>query len=158
IGGMTLARAFFEIYIKEATEHVATLEGEFAAWRSTPGTETSQSFMRAAHTLASSSGTAGFTELGSLAAAIEQWIPFARQTKDPYDAEVLHTAITRLRDMTEAMARREGPGEAAEYAGRLKALTARLEATPPPLSTPLMPEPAAPAPAPKADGREKRVM
>jgi chemosensory pili system protein ChpA (sensor histidine kinase/response regulator) len=163
IGGTTLARTFFEIYIKEATEHVATLEAEFAAWRNAPGTETSHSFMRAAHTLASSSGTAGFSELATLAAAIEQWIPFARQVKDPYDAEVLQAAITRLRSMTDAMARREGPGEAAEQAARLKELTARLESTPPPpiditSSIPEAKPAPAPAPAPKPDGRDKRVM
>jgi chemosensory pili system protein ChpA (sensor histidine kinase/response regulator) len=153
VGGTTLSRAFFEIYIKEAAEHIATLENEFAAWRANPGTETSQSFMRAAHTLASSSGTAGFAELASLAAAIEQWIPFARQVTDPFDAQVLQAAIVRLRTMREAMARREGTHAAPPEIDRLKQLTARLEAGPP-----AKPD-AAPAPSvPAAKGRNKRVM
>jgi chemosensory pili system protein ChpA (sensor histidine kinase/response regulator) len=153
IGNTTLTRAFFEIYIKEATEHVATLEAQFAAWRAAPGTDASQSFTRAAHTLASSSGTAGFAELASLAGAIEQWIPFAPQTRDAHDAQVLQDAIARLRAMTDAMARREEPGDAAEEAARLKALTARLESP----ATPqiLAPPPAAPA---KDAGRPKRVL
>jgi chemosensory pili system protein ChpA (sensor histidine kinase/response regulator) len=153
IGGTTLTRAFFEIYLKEAAEHVATLEVEFTAWRSAPGSETSQSFVRAAHTLASSSGTAGFSELATLAAAIEQWIAFARHMTDPHDAEVLQAAITRLRAMVDAMTRGEGPGEAAQLAGRLKALSARLESAP----RPAAPSPPAPPP-PKPSARGDRVL
>src|SRR5262245_10748500 len=63
IGGTTINRAMLEIYLKEAAEHVTTLETEFASWLRTPGAEASQPFMRAAHTLASSSSTPGFREL-----------------------------------------------------------------------------------------------
>jgi chemosensory pili system protein ChpA (sensor histidine kinase/response regulator) len=176
IGGTTLSRAMFEIYVKEAAEHVATLEAGFAAWRKTPGADASQPFVRAAHTLASSSGTAGFGELASLAAAIEEWIPFAASTIEPADATVLHQAIARLRAMVEAMARKEGPGQSADETGRLKALTARLEWTPPAgaidlgaITTPALdfsklPPPPAPEPQPAAvfeaapEAAEKRAL
>jgi chemosensory pili system protein ChpA (sensor histidine kinase/response regulator) len=145
IGETTLARAFLEIYVKEAAGHVATLEAEFAAWRARPGSAASQAFMRAAHTLASSSGTAGFVELAALAGAIEQWIPFAAHTSDPADAEVLAAAIARLRAMADAIARRESAGAAADHRRRLQALTARLESAPP-------------RPVEGAAPREKRAM
>ena len=143
--------SFFDIYVKEAAEHVATLEAEFQAWRRTPGAEASHSFMRAAHTLASSSGTAGVNEVAELAAALEQTMPFAHLVKAPSDVLPVEFAISRLRAMTGAVARHEPPGDAAEAARQLKELIARLEAPPPkPPAEPEKPEP--------QDGREKRVM
>ncbi len=135
IGDNTLSRAFFEIYIKEAAGHVETLEAEFAAWCASPGAETSEPFMRAAHTLASTSGTAGFAEVATVASAIEQWIPFARETTSAEDLRILEQSIRCVRAMVDALARREAPaGGAASQAQSIRALTARLEAppTPPP--------------------------
>jgi chemosensory pili system protein ChpA (sensor histidine kinase/response regulator) len=157
IGATTINRAMFEIYLKEAAEHVATLETEFAGWRRTPGAEASQHFMRAAHTLASSSSTAGFRELADLAGAIEQWLPFAAQTTDPADAGVLEQAIARLRAMTDAMSRYEAPGKSADQTGRLRALTARLEWAPPPVAQPA--PSAKPVPESEiAQGADKRSL
>ena len=89
IGGTTLSRPFFEIYIKEArrARERARDRVRRVAQRE-PGADISQAFLRAAHTLASSSGTAGFAEAAAVGAAIEQWIPFARESDDPGDAEV----------------------------------------------------------------------
>src|SRR5262245_10067998 len=60
-----------DIYHGEAAQHVAALQSEFAAWRAAPGAA-SHEFMRAAHTLASSSQTAGFGDIGELADALEE--------------------------------------------------------------------------------------
>jgi chemosensory pili system protein ChpA (sensor histidine kinase/response regulator) len=166
IGGTTLTRAMFDIYLKEAGGHVATLEAELANWRRTPGADASQSFMRAAHTLASSSGTAGFRDLAQLAAAVEEWIPFAARTTDPADVNILHEAIARLRAMTEAMARKEAPGRSADQTGRLRSLTARLEWTPGPtvidLGATTIPiaavRPAAPAPVPVQENESQEPV
>src|SRR6185436_11083196 len=130
IGTTTLTQAMFEIYLKEAADHVEALEAGFAEWRATPGADTPQAFMRAAHTLASSSSTAGFHQIAELAGALEQWLPFARHTIEAGDVRLIEAAIARLRLMTEAMARHEVPSKAADQTGRLKALTARLEWTP----------------------------
>jgi chemosensory pili system protein ChpA (sensor histidine kinase/response regulator) len=130
IGATTLTQAMFDIYLKEAAEHVAALEAGFAEWRATPGADTPQGFMRAAHTLASSSSTAGFSQIAELAGAIEQWLPFARHTIEAADVRLIHDAIARLRAMTEAMARHEVPARSADQTGRLKALTSRLEWAP----------------------------
>ena len=152
IGRTTLSRPFFEIYIKEAAEHVSALEAEFAAWRSASPADTSQEFLRAAHTLASSSGTAGFAEAAAVAAAIEQWIPFARESNNPGDAEIIDQAIRRVREMIDAMARRESPGEAGAQVGEIKAMITRLEA-PHQAETVVL----APAPAPERPP-QKRVL
>ena len=132
IGTTTLTQAMFEIYLKEAADHVEALEAGFAEWRATPGADTPQSFMRAAHTLASSSSTAGFSQIADLAGAVEQWLPFARHTTEAADVRLIQDAIARLRAMTQAMARHEAPVRNADHTGRLKALTARLEWTPAP--------------------------
>jgi chemosensory pili system protein ChpA (sensor histidine kinase/response regulator) len=157
IGGTTLTRAMFDIYLKEAAEHVATLEEGLSDWRRTPGADVSQSFMRAAHTLASSSSTAGFRELADLAGAIEQWIPFAAQTIEPADARLLEEAIARLRAMTDAMGRSEAPGQSADHTGRLRALTARLEWAPPPVA-PVAPVSKAASKPGTAEGGDKRAL
>ncbi|HEY1288999.1 MAG TPA: Hpt domain-containing protein [Burkholderiales bacterium] len=132
IGTNTLTQAMFDIYLKEAAEHVDALEAGFAEWRATPGADTPQSFMRAAHTLASSSSTAGFSPIAELAGAVEQWLPFARHTLEAADVRLVEAAIARLRLMTESMSRHEAPARSADQTGRLKALTARLEWAPAP--------------------------
>jgi len=113
----------FEIYAKEAGQHIAVLDAQLAAWA--PASEASEEFMRAAHTLASSSRTAGFGDIADLASAVEQWVPFAPQTQQA-DAAVLRKSVDRLAAMVGAAARREPgvSGDAAE-AG-LRDLTRRL--------------------------------
>jgi chemosensory pili system protein ChpA (sensor histidine kinase/response regulator) len=151
---------FLEIYCKEAAEHVAALEVEFARWRAAPGSEASHEFMRAAHTLHSSSRTADFPVIAELAAALEQWVPYARHVKAAPDVNAVEEAIAHLRAMTQAVARREAPGDASAQASRLKELTARLESSPLPLHERTQPVPpvAAPDEPQKTGGREKRVM
>ena len=113
----------FEIYAKEASQHAAVLDAQLAAWA--PASEASEEFMRAAHTLASSSRTAGFGAIADLAAAVEHWVPFALQTKQD-DAGVLRKAVDRLMAMVGAAARGEAgvSGDAAMAA--LRDLTKRL--------------------------------
>ena len=165
IGATRLSRNFYDIYLKEATGHVAALEAEFGQWRGSAGTDVSHEFMRAAHTLGSSSRTAGFTEIANLAATVEQWVPFARQVNQPGDVGTVHAGVSRLRAMVDAVARREIPGDAAEEARLLRELIARLEANPPPpveSVAPVRPAAAVPAaafpPYGPGDGRNKRVF
>ncbi|MGQ0545473.1 MAG: Hpt domain-containing protein [Betaproteobacteria bacterium] len=107
----------FDIYAKEASGHAAVLDAQLAAW--TPASEASEEFMRAAHTLASSSRTAGFADIADLAAAVEQWVRFAAQTQQE-DARVVRKAVDRLAAMVGAVVRREDPvsGEGAMAALR----------------------------------------
>jgi chemotaxis protein histidine kinase CheA len=85
---------FLEIYLREATQHVAALDAECTRWRSAPpGEEVAHEFLRAAHTLASSSRTAGFNEIAELASAVEQWMPFARHATQQADVDTVRAAI-----------------------------------------------------------------
>ena len=144
IGSTRLAPHMFEIYMKEARQHVGALEREFQAWRLAPG-EASKEFLRAAHTLASSSSTAGFAPIASLASALEQWMPVAPRGTSAKDAKIVQIAVKGLRERIDTLARREPPAAADEAESALRALSARLLAK----SVPVKPAPAA---------REQRVM
>ena len=120
-----------DIYLREAAQHVAALQSEFAAWREAPASA-SHEFMRAAHTLASSSYTAGFGEIAGLADAVEEWMPFAGQASKPDDAQVLQAALARLEQMVGAVTGGAAQGSGAQEARRLRELTGRLKAAPPP--------------------------
>src|SRR5262249_19407912 len=118
-------------------------------WRSAPpGEEVAHEFLRAAHTLASSSRTAGFTEIADLAGAVEQWMPFARNSTRQADVDTVRAAIARLRDMVTLVSLRQPPGPVEEAARGLRELTARLQAAPPPPVESKVP----------ARGRERRAI
>jgi chemosensory pili system protein ChpA (sensor histidine kinase/response regulator) len=152
IGGLRLARSFFEIYMREAAQHAATLEAQCAQWRRSFGSEAPPEFVRAAHTLASSSRTAGFEQVAALAEALEQWMPHARHTAAA-DAGMVQVAVANLRAMAEALARREPPQAAPALVQGLHELIARLRAPAPSPAAAPRPQPAA-----QSGGREQRVM
>ncbi|HEX9577900.1 MAG TPA: Hpt domain-containing protein, partial [Myxococcales bacterium] len=145
--------------VKEAAQHIATLEAQCGAWHRMPGTDASHEFMRAAHTLASSSRTAGFGAVADLAAVLEHWTAFARQTTAAADVEAVQDTIANLRAMVESLGQREPPAQGEEATRRLQALTARLEAhPPPPVEAKATPAAAPAAQPPQAVVREKRVI
>ncbi len=93
VGSVTLAPAFFAIYVGEAEEHAAVMEQEMGRIESDPMIPVSDAFMRAAHTLASSSRTTGFESLADVAAALEKWLADAIELPPEFNARRL--AITR---------------------------------------------------------------
>ena len=172
IGSTSLTHSFLEIYLKEALQHVATLEAEYDEWRNMPGGGVSHEFLRAAHTLASSSRTADFTAIADLAGAVEHWLPLAQYVTEEGDAEVVQSAIGKLREMVDSVTLRQPPTPAEETARRLYDLAARPQAAPRPPIESKPPAavagavPATPAafrtpalePAPATTGRELRAM
>jgi chemosensory pili system protein ChpA (sensor histidine kinase/response regulator) len=87
IGSIVLSPAFFQIYIGECEEHIATLEREMSAIEADPVTPVSHDFMRAAHTLTSSSRTTSFDLIADVASALEKWLSdrdrFSRPSSTP---------------------------------------------------------------------------
>jgi len=143
IGAVRLARPFYDIYLKEAHQHLAMLEAEFKAWHDHPGTEATDQFLRAAHTLASISRTAGFGSLADLAAALEQCLPHARDIVADADIQIMATAFTGLRQMLSSISRLQPAADSGAEAATLRMLIARLQA-PPPAEQPAPPAAAAP--------------
>jgi len=76
IGDVRLTTALYEIYMREAYTHLATLNAEFALWSAHPEYAVSHEFVRAAHTLKSSSRTTGFSAVAELSEALEQWLRY----------------------------------------------------------------------------------
>src|SRR5688572_2020243 len=151
VGTVTVSRGLYDIYTKEAAEHIAVLEAQCKAWRAGPQpADASPDFTRAAHTLSSTSRTAGFAPLADLSGALEQWTGFAGETTDPKDGEAVQAAVTSLHGMVESIRRGEAPASPQPQQSALRALVTRLEAARRAAVTP-------PAPPPP-DGREKRVM
>jgi chemosensory pili system protein ChpA (sensor histidine kinase/response regulator) len=74
VGAVSLSPALFSIYVGEAEQHAATLEREMSAIEADPLHPVSYEFMRAAHTLTSSSRTTGFSVLADVAHALEKWL------------------------------------------------------------------------------------
>lgn len=74
VGPVSLPPTLYSIYIGEAEQHAATLEREMAAIEADPMHPVSHEFMRAAHTLTSSSRTTGFNVLADVAHALEKWL------------------------------------------------------------------------------------
>jgi chemosensory pili system protein ChpA (sensor histidine kinase/response regulator) len=151
VGTVNVPRALYDIYTKEAAEHVMVLQAECAKWREALPAEASQDFMRAAHTLASTSRTAGFTSLADVAGALEQWTEFARETANAADAETVKSAVADLAKMVEAVSKVDAPRTDGMPLESLRALITRLQAARLAAHRP------APSPAPP-DGREKRRM
>ena len=114
-GQEVAAARVLEIYFKEAAVHAATLNAQCAAWQEKPGADASPEFMRAAHTLASSSRTAGFGDIAALAAALEHWLPLASRTVQAADVAVITGCVETLGEMVGAAGRgaaRRGQGAA----------------------------------------------
>jgi chemosensory pili system protein ChpA (sensor histidine kinase/response regulator) len=117
----------FEIYLKEARAHIATLESQCSRWCANRGTSAPDEFVRAAHTLASSSRTTGFEPIAELAAALEHWMPFAGLTVEEADAALVAGVVARLKEMVTAAGGRQPVAAAGDAVRALQALAARLQ-------------------------------
>ena len=115
-----------DVYLKEAAQHIATLKSECAAWTARESAEASPAFMRAAHTLASSSSTARVESIAQLAAGLEQWMPLAERTVEAADRQLIAAAIDKLAEMHSDVGRGESPAAATETLAALEALRNRL--------------------------------
>jgi chemosensory pili system protein ChpA (sensor histidine kinase/response regulator) len=149
VGNIRVPAALYEIYLKEAQQHAATLNLLVEQWCEQPGREAPASCGRAAHTLAGISRTAGFESMAELAAAMEQWIPHARHTSLPADVATVKSAVGTLNAMVRDLEQRTEPPAANDLARALHDITARTM-----VPAMAVEAPAAPAPGPA----EKRAI
>ncbi|MBW8904282.1 MAG: Hpt domain-containing protein [Betaproteobacteria bacterium] len=121
-----------DVYLKEAKQHVATLEDQWTEWRAKSSGNVSPEFTRAAHTLASSSRTARFEGVAQLAAELEQWVPLAERTVDPADQQAVGQAIAALANMLDAVGRDESPAPSVAALAAVQGVRGRLLVPPRP--------------------------
>ncbi len=130
IGELTIAQGLYDVYLKEANEHLATLDIEFSAWRARGPSPLAREFMRAAHTLASISRSTGFADVAALAEAVENWLPYAPRVTEPAQSELIKASLARLSEMIAAVAHKQAPQPAPAEVQALSALSAELAAAP----------------------------
>ncbi|MGH8599476.1 MAG: Hpt domain-containing protein, partial [Burkholderiales bacterium] len=105
VGETTLSRTLYDIFADEAAAHMAVLErecGNIAA-----GKPVSAELMRAAHTLASSAGTAGFVPILALAGALEHFLNRTRgddRVLTRAEHETTTQSVVALRRMLDSVA------------------------------------------------------
>ena len=106
IGNVVLPRTLFAIFVGEAEQHVAVLNAEMSRIEADPLHPVGAEFMRAAHTLSSSSRTTSFESLADVAYALEKWLQDAMDLPPEFDArrlEVTRRAIDALTAMVESV-------------------------------------------------------
>ena len=130
IGELCIPQGLYEVYLKEAEEHLVTLDREFAAWRERGASELAHEFMRAAHTLAGISRATGLTDIATLGAALENWLPYAPRVPEPALVVVGQATLAKLGAMLASVARRQPPHAAAAEVEGLLDLSAELAAAP----------------------------
>lgn len=130
IGELRIALGLYDVYMKEAADHLNTLDREFAAWRERGPSALAHEFTRAAHTLGSISRTTGLIDIANLAAALENWLPYAPRLTEPEHVEPLQATLTKLREMVGDVGRREPPTAGTAEIEGLMQLTAQLAQAP----------------------------
>ncbi len=112
VGSATLPAALFAIYVGEAEQHVALLDEQMSFIEADPLHPVGADFMRAAHTLSSSSRTTGFESLADAAYALEKWLQDAMELPPEFNPHRLHVtraAIDALKAMVESVRGRAMP-------------------------------------------------
>ncbi len=124
IGDIEISPALYELYQSEARQHLATLAQDFERLSQHTDAQPTESAMRAAHTLAGISGTAGFNAPHELGRALEHAIERLReQGRAPQRDElaVLRRAQTALQGMLAEVALRAVPEASGTLVAELNA-------------------------------------
>jgi chemosensory pili system protein ChpA (sensor histidine kinase/response regulator) len=112
IGPVSLPAPFFDIYLEEAKMHSSVLDNEMATVEQNPIRPVSHDFMRAAHTLTSSSRTTGFAMIADVSHALEKWL---QDTIDvppawtPRQLSVTRQSVDAINAMVHALVTHEWP-------------------------------------------------
>jgi chemosensory pili system protein ChpA (sensor histidine kinase/response regulator) len=131
VGELELTPKFLEIFLQEANERLATLQQHLELHRNDESRPVAHAFMRAAHTLAGISATAGLLSPADLGHALERWLQFLIDHPRPLDAvglDLMHGALDRLEEMVADVRDHRMPQPAPELVAELDALVDGLAA------------------------------
>ena len=130
VGTNMVPHALFNIYLGEAEQHVTTLDNELSALEAKPMLPVSHDFMRAAHTLASSSRTTNFEMIADVAAALEKWAHDAIEFSPALDSwrlGVMRQAVDALSGMVMGLHTHELPAQREDLVRELMELREALK-------------------------------
>ncbi len=131
IGDLEISVPLHNIYLAETDELVRLLAHDLAEWRHEPERQVNIQAVHAAHSLAGSSATVGFTVLQEVAHALELLLQsLARKPVRllPHDFDTLEQSTERLKLMLQKFALGEMPTYEPEYARLLASLQQDIEA------------------------------
>ena len=131
IGDVEISLPLYNIYLAETDELVRVLSQDIGEWRHEPERHVNVHVVHAAHSLAGSSATVGFTPLQEVAHALEMVLQFlarkpVRLIASDYDT--LDHGIERIRFMLQMFALGEMPGHEPEQVKILERMQAEIEA------------------------------
>ena len=130
VGDIAIPYALFHIYLGEADQHIATLENEMSAHEAKPRQPVTHDFMRAAHTLTSSSRTTGMEMIADVAFALEKWLQEAIEFPPEFDAHrlaVTRSAVDALSSMVLGLHTHEPPNARPDIVADLLTLRESLK-------------------------------
>ncbi len=130
VGPIVVPHALFNIYLGEAAQHIATLDNEITALETRPMLPVSHEFMRAAHTLNSSSRTTNFDMIADVAAALEKWAQDAIEftpSLDLHRLNVMRQAVDALSSMVMGLHTHELPTARTDVVRELAGLREALK-------------------------------
>ena len=122
IGGLEIPLPLYEIYLNESQGLVETLATDFAGWRAEPLRALSSEALTAAHTLAGTSATVGFSALHDIALALEEALQMATPPLADEQHALLAETVERMRIMLQVFALGEPAPDQPELLARLAAL------------------------------------
>ncbi len=129
IGGLDIPLGLYTIYLDEAETLVQLLAQDFEDWRAEPERRASPEALKAAHTLAGTSSTVGYTALRDVAHALElvlEKLAVPGPVLDDDGRELLESTLSRVRTMLQVFALGELPPAQPELIAQLDTLLARL--------------------------------
>ena len=131
IGDVEISLPLYNIYLAETDELVRVLSQDIGEWRHEPERHVNVHVVHAAHSLAGSSATVGFTPLQEVAHALEMVLQFlARKPVRLIDSDydTLDHSIERIRFMLQMFALGEMPGHEPEQVQILERMQTEIEA------------------------------
>jgi len=130
VGPVTLPLALFEIYLGEAGGHIEALGREMSSIEANRFGAVSHEFMRAAHTLSSSSRTTSFESIAEVAFALEKWLQDAIELTPQWDdkrIEITRQSVDALADMALSLHTQSYPAPRPDLVGALTDLRTALQ-------------------------------
>jgi chemosensory pili system protein ChpA (sensor histidine kinase/response regulator) len=112
IGDVSISVPLHNIYLAETDELVRVLAQDIGEWRHEPERHVQMHVVHAAHSLAGSSATVGFTPLQEIAHALEMLLQFLSRRPvrlESGDYDVIEHAVERIRFMLQMFALGEMP-------------------------------------------------
>jgi chemosensory pili system protein ChpA (sensor histidine kinase/response regulator) len=124
IGGThKLSRTLFNIFMAEANQHMQTLRQGLAVLSTDSTSKPTDASRRAAHTLASNAGTAGFKAVCDLARALEHWLDAHQGNWSEQSLTLIERVVDALEDMMRKAAQLRQPKQVSGLMAALKEAT-----------------------------------